>query len=896
MKRGPTKGYTRANEAPENFDTSRRGSRKRSSSGSYKDEINHSNPELVSLPPLAHYLPQPGAPTRLQSFLGSRAQPQQQFWKVPYHEYQQQRRSSVDSMASDASNRVGSEQLAYPPSQASSGSQLYSMPQLHGPQRLPEAENGVSDDRRNSLNLPSFHRVSTPPAGGYLHYPYSQFNVLPQQEQTAQQTHFNVQRQQLQPPPYNQEFKEFDEGFHSRKGSDVSVAISPSCTAQVSSARPAAAQDLEDRKTPNSTTPNPSKNPESPRNPNPNHRDASPNSDVFPDGRKVKSRRSVHRKDPVSQSPANSQSSSDQQPIVTYGKIPDKQLIDIYFEFIHPNFPVIPVNKSTLTDDLLIVNTQPISSVHELNSYILHWFRNSLELLVRVALKKATGPSHDYSNGVVDILDSQSAFIGALNECFQRVVDIHPGIRESEKSISSKIKFIYLSTFIILNYILAFVGYDNSFVLGMSVSIYNEFKLYRYLMYDEVPVQSTDGKDSETAPQKSHFQMNGDHGSDSNAKSKIGYQILFKRLYVLLVVFDSLQSCAFGVPKLISVPLAELTDETFKYSRDEWSVERDLGKFKSIRQALALGQVLSSLSTGRKSIGGNSQEPLLKKEDWKEFCNTDGTASLFAHLLMQKHELMTLILSLATKEEDAWTKALDVLAQISDGVCKVISSMHNLLALIMKINPTNSIDPNNRPPLSQGDFERVDSSTATISDENGETRTLEPAAARQDSDTDNYDVYKKLLGLNGGRQKETAQGTVSPFVITIVLEVSNILELVKHLPTCMIGAVVNQLPTENHPDAQKQSHKLVMTLSSAMNELVQVTSLISLLKPFKMFEHTLHPGRNSTKVSTELLRQKYAPTIVTSPSKDCSSPGQSVVQTLLDFAWGLVDDEELGWL
>lgn len=133
-------------------------------------------------------------------------------------------------------------------------------------------------------------------------------------------------------------------------------------------------------------------------------------------------------------------------------------------------------------------------------------------------------------------------------------------------------------------------------------------------------------------------------------------------------------------------------------------------------------------------------------------------------------------------------------------------------------------------------------------------------------------------------------------MITIVLEVSNILELVKHLPTCMIGAVVNQLPTENHPDAQKQSHKLVMTLSSAMNELVQVTSLISLLKPFKMFEHTLHPGRNSTKVSTELLRQKYAPTIVTSPSKDCSSPGQSVVQTLLDFAWGLVDDEELGWL
>ena len=51
---------------------------------------------------------------------------------------------------------------------------------------------------------------------------------------------------------------------------------------------------------------------------------------------------------------------------IVYGQISDVDLIDTYYEFIHVGFPIIHLNKTTLTSDLLLVNTQPISNIHEL--------------------------------------------------------------------------------------------------------------------------------------------------------------------------------------------------------------------------------------------------------------------------------------------------------------------------------------------------------------------------------------------------------------------------------------------------------------------------------------------------------------------------------------------------
>ncbi|KAM3163545.1 Glucose transport transcription regulator RGT1 [Lachancea thermotolerans] len=909
MKRGPTKGYTRNSEPPEGFDTSRRGSRKRSSSDVFKEDAGRPRPDPVSLPPLAQYLPQSGSQPRLQPLLAPGAQPQQQFWKVPYYEYQHQRRGSIDSLGSDVSNRNGSEQLAYLPSNASSGSQFYPASQAQYASQLPpDVEGANPEDCRGSLSLPAIQKFQQPPSGYYLQYPYSQFSMLPQQQQqqqqqNTQQSYFASQYVPPAAPPGAEHFKEFDEGFHSRKGSDVSVAVSPSSPVQVTRTQQAGLNsESRDTNTATAVSPKPLSEPSKPQM---QTERSSSKSDGNHNGPRKQKRKNSNRNKPGSQSSIESIASSSHASII-YGKIPDKQLIDIYFEFIHPNFPVIPINKETLTDDLLLVNTQPISPVHELNTYILHWFRNSLELLVRVALKKPSGSGQAYSDGVVDILDSQATFINALNECFQRIVDIHPGLRENEKLLSLKTKFIYLATFSILNYILAFVGYDNSFVLGMSVTIYNECKLYRYLMYDELPSDDTEASENEDEAGAGDAHASGTPERGKSAKHDLGHQVLFKRLYVLLVVFDSLQSCAFGVPKLISVPLAELTEETFKFSTGKWCVERDPQRFETIRQSLVLGQVLSWLSISRKSVRRNSLQAAPQDASWKDEKSDSVSSSLFAKFLVQKHEMMEDFLLLAPLENSSHLLTFDLLSKSSTAICGLISSMHRLLALLMKINPTNSVDPNNRPPLRQGDFVHADTEIQS------ESSNPPAAAAAPDScDAEKFDVYRKLLGLNGGQERHVAQGTISPFVISIVVEIRNVLELVKHLPTSIIGVVVNLLPNGEGENYQKRSHRLVMSLSNAMNELVQITSLISLLKPFKMFDHTLRSNRPSAKVSTKLLRQKFAPESVKTPSSQppSSSPGpnsdgsnntslsqNTVMHAILDAAWDLMDGEELGWL
>ncbi|SCU89397.1 LANO_0D04742g1_1 [Lachancea nothofagi CBS 11611] len=861
MKRGPIKGYTRQNEGPEPYESGRRGSRKRSSSESFQDDSNKNKNDLVSLPPLNQYLPSSGTQARVHPLVAPGSQPQQQFWKVPYHEYQYQRRDSVNSLTSNSSHRRGSDQFTYAASNASSASPFYPLTQPpfnSQMQHTPMFESESPHDPRVSPNLPTLQRAPSN-SGNPSQYPYSQFSISTQQP--SQQSYFTVQHHlQQQPLSNGQHFKEFDRGFHSRKNSDVSVALSPSSSIQIPPPQAATIHSIERELPPQTNSFQiDARVEDTTKNQEPSTR---PHGSSVSGHKKSTKRSNSTTKRSASHSSGESQISSC-HPIVTYGKIPDNQLIDIYFEFIHPSFPVIPINKQTLTDELLMINTQPVSHIHELNCYILHWFRNSLELLVRVALKKPSGSAYDYSDGVVDVFDSQTTFIAALNESFQRVVDIHPRLRENEEILSLKIKFIYLSTFTILNYVLAFVGYDNSFVLGMSVTIYNELKMYRYLMEDEKENEATLSNDE-------------------------GFHLLFKRLYMILAIFDSLQSCAFGVPKLMSVPLADILPETFSYSVDKWSVELDKSKFESIRQSLMLGDILSRLSMGRKSMSAKISKPGLKikVEDQPEH----GAASLFAQLLLEKHELTESHITLQELK-------VERISQLCYGICKLVTSMQRLLTAIMRTNPTNSIDPKNRPPLLATDYmtERKPSAPTASA-----TTT---ATAETDATTTDSDMYKKLLGLNGGAEIELAQGTVSPFIVSMVADVSNTLELVKNVPTVLIGLVVHRLPQTPREESSKESNTrtseghsdsqhLVLALSNAMGELVQITSLLALLKPYKMFEHTPRAQRATSKTLSTRLRHKYASVRqqVDGPlAKDSFAP-------LSDAMWGLLSIQEFGWL
>ena len=122
LKRGPSKGYTRSD------------SRSRSRSTSFSNDTNNksgnntskynqdfaspsSRNSSILLPPLAQYLPQSSGSMNPNGSNNNPPLGQQQFWKVPYHEFANTRRGSIDSLQSDLSmkslNATQDQQLLY---------------------------------------------------------------------------------------------------------------------------------------------------------------------------------------------------------------------------------------------------------------------------------------------------------------------------------------------------------------------------------------------------------------------------------------------------------------------------------------------------------------------------------------------------------------------------------------------------------------------------------------------------------------------------------------------------------------------------------------------------------------------------------------------------------------
>ncbi|CCK68364.1 Rgt1p KNAG_0A07100 [Huiozyma naganishii CBS 8797] len=612
-----------------------------------------------------------------------------------------------------------------------------------------------------------------------------------------------------------------------------------------------------------------------------------------------------------------------------YGRISDMELIDIYYEFIHTGFPIIPLNKKTLTGDILLINTQPVSSIHELNNYVILWFRNSLELLVRLAMKRGKGSflSEEFNNpfdaesrgsnkenarenplsnngqgspdgwdinknphkkknspsegddlSVNDYFEIQTIFISALNECFQKIVDIHPKLRENKDMISPKIKIIYLSTFIILNYILSYVGYDNSFVLGMSVTIFNEFKLYKILFVD-------------TKLEK----------EETPNETALDCSIVFKRLYVLLIIFDSLQSCTFGGPKLLNIPITGTIDSFFDNSNleknnvnstesyvEKWCIEEDPVKLHYMLQDLKLGEFITELSIHRKSVNYFSlKSTSLDNLAWIPDPPRDEThpasdahefitiSRLFHDLLITKQKFINTLISLSLVNNSEFKLTLELSATIAGAVSKLITQTLQILTLAMRLNPTNSIDPVYRP------LEKPQPSPASSRSANSLSIPTDAA----------NDFYQKLLGLNKDKNKDNAEtlrrGVIAPYAVPIFYELHNVINIIKKLPTQLIGTVMQVAYVDN-----SKAQSIVVKLSNSMNELVQIMSLLNMIRPFKIFDTDLNERSIVDESSVGELKMKWKFV------KPDEKPGEKneIVERFINIGWKLFDDAELGWL
>lgn len=601
-------------------------------------------------------------------------------------------------------------------------------------------------------------------------------------------------------------------------------------------------------------------------------------------------------------------------PAVIYGQISDKELIDIYYEFIHVGFPIIPLNKKTLQDEILTHDNNLDPAVQELNDYAVLWFRNSLELLVRLAIKRGSGYSlfdtrapslvrsnfagtssndnpggngsdnkDDQISGTScdlkrnDYFEIQTVFISALNDCFQKIVNIHPKFRENRDLISPRIKVVYLCTFIILNYILSYVGYDNSFVLGMSVTIFNEFKLYKQLLIDEIPVQI--------------------EKANKDSASETGYSIIFKRLYILLIIFDSLQSCMFGGPKLLNMPINSTVDKFFdslpgsefcsKYDQkfiERWCVEVDTSKLTYIIESLHLGEMLTELSIKRKSInkfqiekGNISHLNCTPVWTFLERQASISLAGLFHEILFVRQKLTDSLISLESDYPS--NPSIDTVTGLSDILIELISKIFQLLSLIFQLNPTNSIGT---------DHKYLDTSP----NPQIQLTSLHQSTSNASENVSNF--YQRLISLhknkyNNKKNKDLIDtlevGTISPFSIPIIYELHNIISIINKLPTHLIQMVMQVNLTET-----MIPHDIVVKLSNSMNEVVQITNLFNMVKPFKIFDTDLNERTLGDYNDQDLvIRREFM-------SQSQISEKNEVMEHFIKSGWKLLDDIEFGWL
>lgn len=896
LKRGPSKGYVRGH------------SRTRSVT-SQQDGTDAPSPpsrsNSVLLPPLAQYLPQPGAKsataaTAAPTTTANASMGQQQFWKVPYHEFPNQRRGSIDSLQSDLSVGKGvSEQLLYT---TPTGSQNLQSPNPATGNN--DFANGYWSFIRNSNSVVApeeFAEIrrksgSFPPL---LRHP-SNASISQQQQQQQQQPSANTlypysQFTQQQPPQGKASMSSFGQfgsnGFESRNGSIASEGMSPSAPGIYQSA-PMTQSTSNNPKAVTTTAPS------QPLDRADSVSSGTPSKNSKRRKRNISQRRGQRADSNVSMTSENSSirppscESSYGKPTIIYGQISDVNLIDTYYEFIHVGFPIIPLNKKTLTNEILLINTQPISTIHEINNYVILWFRNALELLVRISLKKRynqffEAPRNDNENNEFensgdstkkresnendDFLENKALFISALNECLQKNVDIHPKFRENRQEISPKIEIIYLSTFILLNYILAFVGYDNSFVLGMSVTIFKEFKVFEQFIWGDI--------------QDQYDEMS----------------IAFKRLYFSLVIFDSLQSCCYGGAKLLNVPIQGATEKLFKRDPEnsKWDIDEDPFEIKCILQTLKLGELITDFVSNRRSVCDVTGQKLLWEPNecfnFMQQSNVDEpltTVQIFHDFLLIKNEFTNKLLSI----QDSQRSPLDLCMSLTNSLCTLISLTLRILTLIMKLNPTNRIDYNYRPTAPTGNEPVSKNSTGPI-------QQTKLAINRNGSD-----FYQKLLGLQQNKESgysEILKGVISPYSIAILHEIRNTNELLQQMPTSLIGIVMT-IPANPEREDQAKSQELVVKLSNSMNEVVQITSLLNLIKPVKMCEQdasTMSSWRYlADKDDTQSIMQrlyKYRTQQTQTQPQDNKDATTKVQPTALDnlteVGWKLLDDKELGW-
>ena len=222
----------------------------------------------------------------------------------------------------------------------------------------------------------------------------------------------------------------------------------------------------------------------------------------------------------------------------------------------------------------------------------------------------------------------------------------------------------------------------------------------------------------------------------------------------------------------------------------------------------------------------------------------------------------------------------ELVTKLSNMVCDLTSSIYDLLKLNLETNLTNCIQSQSQQQSSK---DRL-SSKNTISPR---SNAMSPKAADVGGPS-NSGSASASPGPGTVPSHNAEIGTVSPYIIAIFREVSNVVELIKNMPTSLIGCVIGT-HTPNF-----DSQPLVLQLSQCMNNMLQIATFTSSLRPFKIFKYDPNDQtKNNSLAAVPIYKSKIQDSLPTLQTP--VTPQQIMMTQFIETAWRLADTEELGW-
>ncbi|CAI4055254.1 Eds1p SKDI_02G1360 [Saccharomyces kudriavzevii IFO 1802] len=548
------------------------------------------------------------------------------------------------------------------------------------------------------------------------------------------------------------------------------------------------------------------------------------------------------------------------------------KVIDIYYNFFHINFPIIPIGKNKFTDMFTSMKPPVVHEILKINNETIQHFKTALEILIFCKIKQSKSSSswsRDHSCSFQKGLYYTENFRKCINDCFLGLMAIKSKLRQNSRVIPSRIKFIYFSVIIVLNFILVLTGDETPSLLGPSVAVFNEFQFHRLFL-----------------PFGNALSMPLLNANENDENDQLDYGLLLKRLYILLYIMDSLQSFRLGQPKLITFDFGSPIDTFFsdKTGHDEF-VEQNPTVLNNILQYLKLGEFMTCFVLNRKSLQINSSQNSLAKD--QTFCQaiklendeSDNITSKFQNLLRKKESLINELLAIGQGAQllESRCNSNSEMNGATEIVCTMINLVSGILDLIVTANPDNSIDLNLRD-LSNTYF--------TTNKEEG---LMSPTQ---------YNTSSLVEGEHEYDERKRLRGTVSVFMLPMVEECFNIIHSIGSIPTTLISLYIRN----GNRNKTTEMNAKIMMLSTALNELVQITTLFNKLVPFKQKIHvsakrTNDGIANSTGCFKSVMKELYLGNHETSKYTNVALPdeeGKKMLSKFGDIGWKLMDDSELG--